>query len=154
CCRPTVDANGWRSKKKARLIGFPRHDIFVKLLPVQSFSTSSRSSSQRPNPPRLMFTAFFSGRRRNSLSCIFEIPMAEMNSGPPLSRDNRRMQEARPSQTALRVAIRRAAHQLFDRPAVLDDPIALRIISEEAVNKLRADRRQNGRVARTLRAFM
>src|SRR5262249_43172168 len=44
--------------------------------------------------------------------------------------------------------------QLFDRPAVLDDPIALRIISEEAVNKLRADRRQNGRVARTLRAFM
>ena len=35
---------------------------------------------------------------------------------------------ARPSRTALGVARRRAAHQLLDRPLVLDDPLALRII--------------------------
>jgi methyltransferase (TIGR00027 family) len=38
---------------------------------------------------------------------------------------------ARPSLTALGVAIRRASHQLYDaRPLVLDDPIAVRILGE------------------------
>src|SRR5262245_66401745 len=64
------------------------------------------------------------------------------------------MQEARPSQTALRVALRRAAHQVFDHPVILDDPIALRILSQDAVAKLKLDPRQRGRVALTLRAFM
>jgi methyltransferase (TIGR00027 family) len=37
--------------------------------------------------------------------------------------------EARPSRTALRVALRRAAHQLYDeRPLVFDDPFAVRIL--------------------------
>jgi methyltransferase (TIGR00027 family) len=38
------------------------------------------------------------------------------------------MQIGRASRTALRVAIRRAAHQAIDRPRVLEDPIAERII--------------------------
>src|SRR5271155_4552094 len=41
------------------------------------------------------------------------------------------MEEARPSRTALRVALRRAAHQLYDPPPlVLDDPIAVPILGE------------------------
>jgi O-methyltransferase involved in polyketide biosynthesis len=35
------------------------------------------------------------------------------------------MQTGRASRTALRVAIRRAAHQIIDRPRILDDPIAV-----------------------------
>jgi methyltransferase (TIGR00027 family) len=38
------------------------------------------------------------------------------------------MQTGQPSKTALGVAIRRAAHQLVDRPPVLDDPIAVRLV--------------------------
>lgn len=38
------------------------------------------------------------------------------------------METGRASRTALRVAIRRAAHQVLDRPLVLDDPIAVRLI--------------------------
>jgi methyltransferase (TIGR00027 family) len=41
------------------------------------------------------------------------------------------MQEARPSKTALRVALRRAAHQLYDDPVVFVDPIAVPILGEE-----------------------
>ena len=43
------------------------------------------------------------------------------------------MQPARPSRTALRVAMRRAAHQLYDAPPlVLDDPIAVPILGPYA----------------------
>ena len=43
------------------------------------------------------------------------------------------MQPASPSRTALRVALRRAAHQLFDdRPLVLDDPFAVAILGPYA----------------------
>ena len=38
------------------------------------------------------------------------------------------MQTGRASKTALRVAIRRAAHQAIDRPRTLEDPIAVRLI--------------------------
>ena len=48
------------------------------------------------------------------------------------------MKEHSPSNTALRVAIRRAEHQLLDEPKVLDDPIALRIIGPEAAAGIRA----------------
>ena len=36
----------------------------------------------------------------------------------------------RASKTALGVAIRRAAHQLIDKPPVLDDPIAMRLVGD------------------------
>ena len=42
------------------------------------------------------------------------------------------MQRATPSRTALRVAMRRAAHQLYDaQPLVLDDPIAVPILGPD-----------------------
>jgi methyltransferase (TIGR00027 family) len=47
------------------------------------------------------------------------------------------MEEARPSRTALRVALRRAAHQLYDaKPLVLDDPIAVPILGQEYLPEL------------------
>jgi methyltransferase (TIGR00027 family) len=61
----------------------------------------------------------------------------------------------RPSGTALRVALRRAAHQLLDDPRVLDDPMALRIVGDHA-SALRADPRAYDRtpIDRALRAFL
>src|SRR5215469_6580833 len=41
------------------------------------------------------------------------------------------MIEGRPSRTAQRVAVRRAAHQLWDDPRVFDDPVALKIIGAD-----------------------
>lgn len=64
------------------------------------------------------------------------------------------MKQDRASQTAYRVAISRAAHQLLDAPKVLDDPIALRIVGTEGVAIIRAGGRQfSSRFARRLRAF-
>jgi methyltransferase (TIGR00027 family) len=40
------------------------------------------------------------------------------------------METGRSSKTALGVAIRRAAHQLIDKPPVLDDPIAMRLVGD------------------------
>ena len=47
-----------------------------------------------------------------------------------------------PSATAQRVAMRRAAHQLLDKPKVFDDPVALRIIGKEGASALQADPHQ------------
>jgi methyltransferase (TIGR00027 family) len=65
------------------------------------------------------------------------------------------MRANRPSLTAHRVAMSRAAHQLFDHPKVLEDPLALRIIGAQSAEAVRADRaRYAGRLARHLRAFL
>jgi methyltransferase (TIGR00027 family) len=65
------------------------------------------------------------------------------------------MQQDRPSLTALRVAMSRAAHQLYDEPRVLDDPVALRIIGSTREQEIRADRpRFEATLARFLRAFL
>jgi methyltransferase (TIGR00027 family) len=48
------------------------------------------------------------------------------------------MQSASPSRTALRVALRRAAHQVYDaKPLVLDDPIAVPILGDSYAEELR-----------------
>jgi len=52
------------------------------------------------------------------------------------------MKENRPSATAQRVAMRRAAHQLLDDPKVFDDSVALRIIGKESVAALQAGPRR------------
>lgn len=39
----------------------------------------------------------------------------------------------------MRVAMRRAIHQLVDHPKVLDDPLALRILGEQTASELRAN---------------
>jgi methyltransferase (TIGR00027 family) len=65
------------------------------------------------------------------------------------------MEDSRPSITALRVARRRAAHQLLDDPRVFDDPLALRIIGEAEAAGLQASAgRQDGSpLSPLLRAF-
>jgi methyltransferase (TIGR00027 family) len=64
--------------------------------------------------------------------------------------------EAQPSRTALRVALRRAAHQLYDKkPLVFEDPLAVPILGPEFREELNrtpdADRRP---FSAALRAFM
>jgi methyltransferase (TIGR00027 family) len=61
------------------------------------------------------------------------------------------MQTGRASKTALRVAIRRAAHQLMDHPPVLNDPIAVRLVGEASARDME---RAQHKVARDFRAFM
>jgi len=55
--------------------------------------------------------------------------------------------EGRPSRTAYRVAVRRAHHQLADRPLVLDDPIVLRLVDG-------SEAPDDSRAGRLLRAFI
>lgn len=65
------------------------------------------------------------------------------------------MQEGKFSRTAYGVAVRRAAHQRFDNPKVLDDPLALRIIGEKAADELRSKAGESGNsISRAFRAFM
>ncbi|HKD55398.1 MAG TPA: class I SAM-dependent methyltransferase [Steroidobacteraceae bacterium] len=65
------------------------------------------------------------------------------------------MQKDRPSYTALRVAMGRAAHQLFDKPLLLEDPLALHVIGPQSAQEIRTHRdRFDDRYARHLRAFV
>jgi len=59
------------------------------------------------------------------------------------------MQSARPSRTAQRVAMRRAAHQLLDDPRVFEDPLAVAMAGEAANG---ADAQEPW--SRALRAFL
>src|ERR1700722_14295964 len=47
------------------------------------------------------------------------------------------MQQAIPSRTALRVALRRAAPQLYEKPLVFVDPVAVPILGETYDEELR-----------------
>jgi methyltransferase (TIGR00027 family) len=58
-----------------------------------------------------------------------------------------------PSLTAQRVAMRRAAHQLFDDPRVFEDPLAIPILGEEPAARLKSGDRETGG-SRHIRAFM
>jgi len=62
------------------------------------------------------------------------------------------MIEGRPSMTAQRVAMRRAAHQLLDSPRVFEDPLAVRILGPEIAAALTAE--PENELERRLRAFM
>ncbi len=59
------------------------------------------------------------------------------------------------SRTALRVAMRRAAHQVLDRPRVFEDPYALRILPPEAAAQVGLDPEHEQRpFDRALRTFV
>ncbi len=63
------------------------------------------------------------------------------------------MAQFQPSRTAIGAALHRAAHQILDRPPVLDDPLAVRIIGAQAEQALREER--DPRVTQVgLRAFI
>ena len=65
------------------------------------------------------------------------------------------MRKDRPSQTALRVASSRAAHQILDEPRILDDPLAMRIIGVDASQEILGNRQRHQTLAaRYLRAFV
>jgi methyltransferase (TIGR00027 family) len=64
------------------------------------------------------------------------------------------MLESVPSRTAYRVALRRAAHQIFDSPKVLDDPLAVRILGDAATDIQKDRASHQTRFARSFRAFM
>lgn len=59
-----------------------------------------------------------------------------------------------PSRTAHRVALRRAAHQVWDHPRVLDDPVALKIIGTDEAARLAHSRPADPPLERYLRAFL
>jgi methyltransferase (TIGR00027 family) len=61
------------------------------------------------------------------------------------------MLEAKPSRTAFRVALRRAAHQLIDHPKVFDDPLAVAIIGTDAAGRLESS---ESSLTHALRAFI
>jgi len=61
------------------------------------------------------------------------------------------MQTGKASKTALRVAIRRAAHQLVDHPRILEDSIAVRLLGTGLERDME---RAMHKVARDFRAFM
>jgi methyltransferase (TIGR00027 family) len=61
------------------------------------------------------------------------------------------MQKGKASKTALRVAIRRAAHQVMEQPRILDDPIVARLIGPGVAGDMK---RAKHKVARDFRAFM
>jgi len=66
------------------------------------------------------------------------------------------MIEAQPSKTALRVALRRAAHQMHDaRPLVFDDPLAVKILGPEFAEEIkRTPAAEKRPFSAALRAFM
>jgi methyltransferase (TIGR00027 family) len=66
------------------------------------------------------------------------------------------MQELNPSRTALRVALRRAAHQLHDaRPLVFEDPLAIPILGKEYLEEVKRTPDSIKRpFSAALRAFM
>jgi methyltransferase (TIGR00027 family) len=63
------------------------------------------------------------------------------------------MEANQPSRTAQGAALHRAAHQLVDQPPVFADPLALRIVGDEAAGELR-EGRQALAESRFLRAFI
>ncbi len=66
-----------------------------------------------------------------------------------------RIHPAQPSRTALRVALRRAAHQLYDHPLVFDDPLAVAILGAAHAEELRRTPLRADRPHSTaLRAFL
>jgi len=66
------------------------------------------------------------------------------------------MEQARPSRTALRVAMRRAAHQIYDaKPLVFDDPIAVAILGDTYAEEVRrTPTRPDRPFSVSLRAFL
>jgi len=65
------------------------------------------------------------------------------------------MQPSQPSRTALAVARRRAAHQLFDSPIVFEDPLAVAILGPDGEARLRGEQHKHReRFSMALRAFV
>ena len=64
------------------------------------------------------------------------------------------MLTGQPSRTAHRVAVRRAAHQIWDHPRVFEDPVALRIIGPDEAAAISPAKPEETTFERHLRAFV
>ncbi|MEO6965089.1 MAG: class I SAM-dependent methyltransferase, partial [Acidobacteriaceae bacterium] len=65
------------------------------------------------------------------------------------------MEQGTPSRTALRVALRRAAHQIYDSPIIFDDPMAVPILGKDYAEELRrTPQRADRPFSIALRAFL
>jgi methyltransferase (TIGR00027 family) len=66
------------------------------------------------------------------------------------------VQEGRPSRTAERVAAERAAHQILDSPRVLDDPLAIQLLSPDLRQELleHPERHDRSPMSRPTRAIV
>ncbi len=65
------------------------------------------------------------------------------------------METYQPSRTAFRVALRRAVHQMIDRPTVLDDPLAIKILGSRGPAGVDAEiAKSTSSFSRSLRAFV
>jgi methyltransferase (TIGR00027 family) len=65
------------------------------------------------------------------------------------------MKQDRPSLTAYKVAVMRAAHQIFDNPKVFEDPIALKIIGTQGDAEIHSERQKfQKKLHRYLRAIV
>lgn len=65
------------------------------------------------------------------------------------------MKQNSPSLTAHKVAMMRAAHQIFDNPKIFEEPIALNIIGTQGVSDIRSEKRKfESRLHRYLRAIV
>lgn len=65
------------------------------------------------------------------------------------------MKQNNHSLTAQKVAIMRAAHQIYDRPTIYDDPIALSILHDAGVSEIYAEKRKyKAQIHRYLRAIV
>jgi methyltransferase (TIGR00027 family) len=65
------------------------------------------------------------------------------------------MKQNRPSLTAQKVAIMRAAHQIFDNPKVFEDPIALSIVGTQCASDIHSERQKfESRLYKYLRAII
>src|SRR6185369_8485137 len=92
--------------------------------------------------------------RRWSSSCRSSRPRPPgPEADPDACRHRAAMLDSRPSVTAERVAMRRAAHQILDVPPVFRDPLALRIagVTDAGVP---SEEGETARVNRHRRAFI
>jgi methyltransferase (TIGR00027 family) len=64
------------------------------------------------------------------------------------------MIEHQPSRTAQRVAHRRAVHQIWDDPKVLEDPVAIKILGHDVAAEITGARPSDSPFSVTLRAFL
>ncbi len=77
----------------------------------------------------------------------------DAQNAAPFTGKSTPMEMGQPSVTAQSAALRRAAHQLLDVPKVFDDPLALRIIGQDAESAIRSNP-ERFRKSRYMRAFI
>lgn len=86
---------------------------------------------------------------------ISTIKEMAMHTSPDTTSPEGLLRQGQASRSALMVAALRAAHQLLDRPLVLDDPLALAILGPDLEAQVRADPgKYDAGMARLLRAAM